>query len=188
MLVVLEQERSLNLIRCRTKDSLSHAPFEDITESTLLILVKEDDLVISETDLFDAVKRWGTKECSRREIDVSGPNLRLVLLLTNPIFRISPTDLIDSILWLLQVLANIIGHIRFLTMTNEDFANSPAMSGILTQEESFAILMNISCRDKWPMPSQLSSSRQSRYTAPYNLNFGEHSPGNRSPVSVCGRR
>jgi hypothetical protein len=87
-----------------------------------------------------------------------------------------------------QVLVNIIGHIRFLTMTNEDFANSPAMSGILTQEESFAILMNISCRDKWPMPSQLSSSRQSRYTAPYNLNFGEHSPGNRSPVSSCGRR
>nr|CAH0102927.1 unnamed protein product [Daphnia galeata] len=159
----LLKERSLNLIRCRTKDSLSHAPFEDITESTLLILVKEDDLVISETDLFEAVKRWGTKECSRREIDVSGPNLRLVLV-------------------------NIIGHIRFLTMTNEDFANSPAMSGILTQEESFAILMNISCRDKWPMPSQLSSSRQSRYTAPYNLNFGEHSPGNRSPVSSCGRR
>jgi hypothetical protein len=81
LLVVLEQERSLNLIRCRTKDSLSHAPFEDITESTLLILVKEDDLVISETDLFEAVKRWGTKECSRREIDVSGPNLRLVMSL-----------------------------------------------------------------------------------------------------------
>ena len=49
-----------------------------------------------------------------------------------------------------QVLVNIIGHIRFLTMTNEDFANSPAMSGILTQEESFAILMNISFRDKCP--------------------------------------
>jgi hypothetical protein len=34
-------------------------------------------------------------------------------------------------------------------MTNEDFAYSPAMTGILTQEESFAILMNISCRDNW---------------------------------------
>lgn len=66
------------MIRCRTKDSLSHPPFEDITESTLLILVKEDDLAISETDLFEAVKRWGTKECARREIDVNGSNLRLV--------------------------------------------------------------------------------------------------------------
>ncbi|KAK4005709.1 BTB/POZ domain-containing protein 2-like [Daphnia magna] len=158
----LLKERSLNVIRCRTKDSLSHPPFEDITESTLLILVKEDDLAISETDLFEAVKRWGTKECARREIDVNGSNLRLVL-------------------------ANIIGHIRFLTMTNEEFASSPAMSGILTQEESFAVLMNISCRDKWQMPSQLSSSRQSRYTAPYSLSFGENSPGNRSPSSSCGR-
>ena len=66
------------MIRCRTRESLFHPEFENITESTLVILVKEDDLDISETDLFEAVKRWGTKECARREIDVNGPNLRQV--------------------------------------------------------------------------------------------------------------
>ena len=63
-------------------------------------------------------------------------------------------------------------------MTNEEFANSPAISGILTKDESLAVMMNISCRDKWPMPSQLSSSRQQR--APYNLNSS--SVDNRSSV------
>ena len=47
-------------------------------------------------------------------------------------------------------------------MTSEEFAAGPALSGVLTQEESFAILMNLSSRDKWPMPTQLSSSRLQR--------------------------
>ena len=63
-------------------------------------------------------------------------------------------------------------------MTNEEFANSPAISGILTKDESLAVMMNIGSRDKWPMPSQLSSSRQQR--APYNLNSS--SVDNRSSV------
>ena len=72
------QEQSLNFIRRRTREFLSHPEFENITESTLVMLVKEDDLNISEIDLFEAVKRWGSKECARREIDVNGPNLRQV--------------------------------------------------------------------------------------------------------------
>jgi len=47
-------------------------------------------------------------------------------------------------------------------MTPDEFASSPALSGILTESECLAILMNISSRDKWPMPSQLSVSRQQR--------------------------
>jgi len=47
-------------------------------------------------------------------------------------------------------------------MTPEEFASSPALSGILTQDEGFAILMNLSSRDKWPMPTQLSLSREPR--------------------------
>ena len=60
------------MIRCQTRESLFHPEFENITESTLVILVKEDDLDISETDLFEAVKHWGTKECTRREMNVNG--------------------------------------------------------------------------------------------------------------------
>ena len=70
----------MNLIRCQSRESFSNAEFDDITESTLLILVKDDDLVISETDLFDAVKRWAVKECGRKEMDT---NLRQVILIKN---------------------------------------------------------------------------------------------------------
>ena len=66
------------IIRIRTHESLLHAEFENITESTLLILVKDDDLAIDETDLFDALKRWAVKECGRRDLDVTGPHLRQV--------------------------------------------------------------------------------------------------------------
>ena len=62
----------------------------------------------------------------------------------------------------LQVLNTTIGQIRFLSMTPDEFASSPALSGILTESECLAILMNMSSRDKWPMPSQLSTSRQQR--------------------------
>ena len=70
----------MNLIRCQSRESFSNAEFDDITESTLLILVKDDDLVISETDLFDAVKRWAVKKCGRKEMDT---NLRQVILIKN---------------------------------------------------------------------------------------------------------
>jgi len=60
------------------------------------------------------------------------------------------------------MLNTTIGYVRFLSMTIEEFSSSPALSGILTQDESFAIFMNIGSRDKWPMPTQLSLSRQPR--------------------------
>ena len=47
-------------------------------------------------------------------------------------------------------------------MTPEEFSSSPALSGILTQDESFAIFMNIGSPDKWPMPAQFSLSREPR--------------------------
>ena len=79
------------MIRCQTMECLFHPEFENITESTLVILVKEDDLDISEIDLFEAVKRWGTKECARREMDVNGPMLRQVFELSKRITsRLSP--------------------------------------------------------------------------------------------------
>jgi hypothetical protein len=70
----------LDIIRCRTKQALASAPFEEISESTLLILVKDDELSVTEIELFDAIRTWGLKECERREVDESiSPNLREVI-------------------------------------------------------------------------------------------------------------
>ena len=56
----------------------------------------------------------------------------------------------------------MIGHIRFLAMTPEEFASSPVCSGILTESECLAVFMNLNSRENWPMPSPLSTSKQMR--------------------------
>jgi len=47
-------------------------------------------------------------------------------------------------------------------MKPEEFASSPTLSKILTQEECFAISMNLNTPDSMPMPSYLSSCRIQR--------------------------
>lgn len=51
----------------------------------------------------------------------------------------------------------MIGHIRFLAMTPKEFAAFPARSGILTESECLAVLMNLNSEEKWPMPSDVLS-------------------------------
>ena len=69
----------MNLIECQTTECLSTSDFEDIIESTLVLLVKNDGLVIKDVNLFAAVMRWAVKECERREMDSNnGYNLRQV--------------------------------------------------------------------------------------------------------------
>jgi len=47
-------------------------------------------------------------------------------------------------------------------MKPEEFASSPSLSGILTQEERFAISVNLNNPDSLPMPLHLSSCRDQR--------------------------
>ncbi len=52
-----------------------------------------------------------------------------------------------------------------MTMTPAEFKSSPAtLSGILTTDECLSIFANFIGRDdeKWPMPSQLSASKEPR--------------------------
>jgi hypothetical protein len=69
----------LDIIRCRTREALESATFDEITESTLLILVKDDELSVTEIELFDAIIRWGLKECERKEVESTSSNLREVV-------------------------------------------------------------------------------------------------------------
>ena len=52
--------------------------------------------------------------------------------------------------------------IRYLTFTASEFAAGPAQSGLLSQEESFAILMNISAPGSWDMPAHMSRESEPR--------------------------
>jgi len=60
------------------------------------------------------------------------------------------------------MLGEIVNGIRFLAMNPEEFASSPARSGILDKDEAFNIFMNLINPDSLPMPLHLSSSRDLR--------------------------
>ena len=60
-------------------------------------------------------------------------------------------------------MTNVLPHIRFLTMKSEEFVDGPAVSGILQQDETLAILMNLVHPGKCTMPTNISCSRDIRY-------------------------
>lgn len=51
---------------------------------------------------------------------------------------------------------------RLLTLKPSEFANGPAVSGLLTQEESFSLLMNISSPGVATLPSSICKNNKSR--------------------------
>lgn len=62
-----------------------------------------------------------------------------------------------------QSVRGAIEKIRFLTFTPQQFAEGPAKSTLLTESESFAVLMNIlSSTADLPMPAGFSTCRMSR--------------------------
>ena len=50
--------RSMNFIRCKTEDALADPSFVNISKVTLVTLLQEEKLNISELGLFNAVRRW----------------------------------------------------------------------------------------------------------------------------------
>lgn len=60
------------------------------------------------------------------------------------------------------MLGDLISEIRFLSMTSEEFASTPVLSGILTEKECVAIFMNLNNPGSLPMPLHLSSCKMKR--------------------------
>ena len=60
------------------------------------------------------------------------------------------------------VLGDTLYLIRYLTLSAAEFAAGPAQSGILLQQESFSILMNISCPGSWELPEHMARIAEPR--------------------------
>ena len=130
-------DKGLQIIRTQTRDILSENTFEDVDHTTLIVILSQDEINADESSLFDAMIRWAEKECERRGLEVSGDKKR-------------------------AVLKDALFLIRYLTFAPAEFAAGPARSDLLTQEESFAILMNISAPGSWDLPDYLSKEREPR--------------------------
>lgn len=133
-------EKCLQIICTKTNEVLEESSWEEVELGTVITVLEQVDLEInSELDLFTAVERWAKAECARKSLD--------------------PTDGKS----LKSVIGNALSKIRFLTLTPQEFAESPGMSPLLTQDEAFAILMNILCTEnKAPLPEGFSSDTHNR--------------------------
>jgi len=69
------------------------------------------------------------------------------------------------------MLGDLINEIRFLSMTSEEFASTPVLSGILTEKECMAIFMNLNNPGSLPMPLHLSSIRTQRRPASSTFSY-----------------
>jgi hypothetical protein len=131
------QEKALQIITHQTMDVIGEPTWEDIEQGTLGAVLRRDSLAAPESVMFEAMDRWAARECDRRGVESTGDSKRLVL-------------------------GDTLFLIRYLTLSAAEFAAGPAQSGILLQQESFSILMNISCPGSWELPEHMRDPPEPR--------------------------
>ena len=141
-------ERCMYIMRSKTNEVISKSSWDDVEQGTILKILDQDELEItSEVHLFNAVEKWARAECKRNSLDP------------------------DDSKSLKSVIGNALTKIRFLTLTPQEFAEGPGKSPLLTQEEAFSILMNISsCNSGTPLPEGFSTNTERR-TSLLNMTF-----------------
>ncbi|KAL3874452.1 hypothetical protein ACJMK2_037463 [Sinanodonta woodiana] len=121
-----EQElmsRCWQVLDAQTEEALASDGFTEIDYSTLETVLNRETLNVREISVFKAMCRWAEAECLRKDLKSTPQNKRLVL-------------------------GNLFYKIRIPSMTLEEFANGPAQSGILSQEETVNIFLHYTARIK----------------------------------------
>ena len=119
------RDRCLSFVRSSTNDVLSGQQFADVTEDVLAMVVDQPHLSVLEVDLFRVCVDWATRRLRRDDADatVDGPALR-------------------------QTLQNILPHIRFPTMSLEQFSTAVVPLRILTTDETCELYRYLTCPEK----------------------------------------
>ncbi len=116
-------KQCLELIDLQATTVLASEDVEDLDISAVNMIVCRETLCLrSEVEVFEAIHRWTLRECKRQRLELTSENKRRVL---------------EGAQYL----------VRYLTMTPEVFEAGPATSGLLTREESDAILANIKIQE-----------------------------------------
>ncbi|XP_064080310.1 BTB/POZ domain-containing protein 3-like [Macrobrachium nipponense] len=129
--------------KCRKVVSESHEILSSPDVGQLSVQCMEDLLqqklpVKSEVAVFRGLLRWGTLQSENSSTSAKCPK------------------------GLRQEIEMLLPHIRFLTMTLDDFVEHVMPSGVLTPEESTAIMMNIKRVLDISLPAICSPSRETR--------------------------
>lgn len=123
---------------------LKHPKFPTVSQSVITNLVSDDNLGVPEADLVSGVLLWSHQMCLDMELVPNLDNKRNV------------------------IQQETLNKLRFLALSREYFASNVAYSktkgdeGILTLEESYAILMNMVQSNSYPMPEGFSTMTKQR--------------------------
>lgn len=192
------QEKCLQIICTKTMDVIGDPSFEEVELSTIITILDQDALnVDNELNLFFAINRFAEKHGLRHdntENSDQNPNeesdqvddVEPINLEAGPSNRPDPPQqpvpqpqaprVLD-----IPTIRDAVKKIRFLTLTPQQFAEGPARTGLLSQSEAFAILMNISTPNSvYPMPDGFTLNKNSRV---YNVYGDSRSP---SPAILPG--
>ena len=101
-----------DIVSKRTLECTNAEAFCNIGSQTLNTLLKRDVLAVAEVDLFKAVLKWTDSECARQGMNIE-----------------------DDKMARRRVLGDSVYEIRFLEMSEKDFATYTRPTGILTDAE-----------------------------------------------------
>ena len=105
-----------DIVSSKTQECITTEAFCNIGPHTLNALLKKKTLEIEEVHLFTAVLKWVDNECARQGINIEDDKVARRRILGNSLFEI-----------------------RFLTMSQEDFATYVPPMGLLTDEEVISL-------------------------------------------------
>ncbi|KAJ9577225.1 hypothetical protein L9F63_006199 [Diploptera punctata] len=125
---------------------LKHNNFPHVDRNVVHMIVDLDCLDVPEAEILTAVEKWAEEQCNKASFPADRENKRTIL---------GP---------------DILSKLRFLALSQEEFVKGPAFTsnndkGLLTLEESYAILMNITVPGSYPMPEGFSNDSRPRKLA-----------------------
>ena len=109
-------EKCLTYIDKNTSEIFVSEGFLEVRHSTLESVIKRDTLTATEIQVFDAVLKWATAECQRQNLEVNGANKR-------------------------ALLGTVLHHVRMSCMSQDEFADGPVRSDVLTQNEVLNVFL-----------------------------------------------
>lgn len=130
-------DKCLQIMQKETHLLINDRSFDDIEIATLKTLLQQEKLSVNEGDLYQGCVSWAEQECQRQVLEKTPTNKR-------------------------KVLGDAINLIRFLSLSPAEFASGPAVTGLLTQDECYPLLMNISSQGCLPLPQGFSPITTSR--------------------------
>ena len=116
LLAKIVEAKCWGIVSKKTLECTNSEAFRNISSKTLNTLLKRNTLTIAEVDLFKAVLRWTNSECARQGINIKEDKIARR-----------------------RVLGDSLYEIRFLAMSEQDFATYATSSGLLTYVEIVAI-------------------------------------------------